>query len=900
MIRDIEAIVAEMTPAEKTTLLAGADMWHTAPLPRLNIPALKVTDGPNGARGADGNQGPSSAAFPVGVAVAATWNEELVRRLGAALAEETRAKGAHVLLGPTVNLHRSPLAGRNFETFGEEPYLSGRMATAYIQGLQGEGIGACIKHLVCNDSEFERFTISSDVDERTLREIYLTPFRMAVKAARPWTVMSAYNRVNGTYASEHATLLRDILKGEWGFDGIVISDWYGTYSGEVAAAGLDLEMPGPARYMGANVAEMVSGGELDEAVVDDKVCRLLRTLERVGAFDRPELQPEQAIDRPEDRALAREIAREAVVLLKNEDGLLPLDLDSLNSIAVIGENAQRAQIMGGGSSSVTPHYVVSPLEGIRERVGESAAVHYALGTPVHRHLPVCDPAWLSPTGDPDGRGVTAAYFDNVALKGAPVHVETCRRLEINWFGDTVPYVDPAHFSLRLSGTFAAPEAGVFTFSLHSVGKSRLYLDGELAIDNWQVDHESWDEQEETITRALETGERVPLIVEYSSAIGSRWRNLRLGCLPPIPADPIAEAVALAEQADVAIVYAGLTAEWESEGFDRPDMKLPGQQDELIRRVAAVNRNTIVILNSGSPLEMPWLDVVPALFQAWYTGQEAGHAIVDLLVGDFSPSGRLPTTFPRRLQDNPAFINYPGENGHVRYGEGLFVGYRYYDAKGIEPLFPFGHGLSYTTFSYRGMELTANQYGPGEEIAVTVTVANSGDRPAQEVVQLYVRDLEATLARPPKELKRFAKVALAPGEEKQVTFTLSEEDLAFYDPGREGWVTEAGEFEVLVGRSAADIRRRARFTWTGDRPSATAPTPAGALHTGLPLTTLLADSGGRRVLERHLAELLKHPRANMAMEISLEQLGRVVPDLLTPQKIQAIARDLAALSEETSA
>lgn len=889
----IEEILTEMTLTEKVALLAGADMWHTVPLPRLNIPVLKVTDGPNGARGADGNQGPSSAAFPVGVAVAATWNPELARRLGAALAAETKAKGAHILLAPTVNLHRSPLAGRNFETYGEDPYLSGRMATAYIQGLQRAGVGACIKHLVCNDSEFERFTISSDVDERTLREIYLTPFRMAIAEAEPWAVMSAYNRVNGTYASEHAYLLRDILKEEWGFDGMVISDWYGTYSDGVAAGGLDLEMPGPARYMGANVAELVRGGELDEALVDDKVRRLLRTLERVGAFSQSGLAPEQAVDRPEDRALAREIAREAIVLLKNEENLLPLDLEKITSIAIIGENAERAQIMGGGSSSVNPHYIISPLQGIRERVGEAAAVQHALGTPIHRHLPVCDPAWLSPAGDPDGRGVTAAYFDNRELAGEPVHVETSARLEISWFGETAPHVDPANFSLRLSGTFTAPESGLFTFSVLSVGKSRLYLGGELLLDAWQEEEGNWEEGERTVTRKLEAGERLPLVVEYSSAIGSRWRTLRLGCLPPIPADPIGEAVALAETADVAIVYAGLTAEWESEGFDRPDMKLPGDQDELIRRVAAANPNTIVVLNTGSPVEMPWLDAVPALFQVWYTGQEAGHAIADLLFGDFSPSGRLPTTFPRRLQDNPAYINYPGENGHVRYGEGLFVGYRYYDAKAIEPLFSFGHGLAYTTFTYRGVALDADDYGPGEEIAVTVTVENGGERAAQEVVQLYVRDLEATLARPPKELKRFAKVMLAPGEQRQVTFTLDSDDLAFYDPSRGGWVAEAGEFELLAGRSAADIRHRARFSWTGEA----APAPveqAGNLHANLPLKTLLADAGGRRVLERHLGDLLKHPQADMAMNLTLDQLANFVPHLLTPQKLRAILKDLAAL------
>ena len=893
----IEEILAKMTLAEKTSLLAGADMWHTVPLPQHGIPALKVTDGPNGVRGAVRDQGPSSAAFPVGIAVAATWNLELAQRLGAALAAETKAKGAHILLAPTVNLNRSPLAGRNFETYGEDPYLSGRLATAYIQGLQGGGVGACIKHFVCNDSEFERFTISSDVDERALRELYLTPFRMAIAEAEPWTVMSAYNRINGTYASEHVYLLRDILKGEWGFDGMVISDWYGTYSDAVAAGGLDLEMPGPARYLGANVAEQVRRGELDEALVDDKIRRLLRTLERVGAFDQPALAPEEAIDRPEDRVLARQIAREAIVLLKNEDNLLPLDLDEVISIAVIGENAERAQIMGGGSSQVNPHYVISPLDGIRERAGAAATVTYALGTPIHRRLPVCNPGWLSPPEAPQAQGVRADYFDNLGLAGEPVHTETTPRLEIEWFGNEGRHVNPDHFSLRLSGTFTAPESGTFTFTLSSVGKSRLYLDDELGLDNWQIE-EKGDGEKKTVARQLDAGETMALVVEYSNSGNSRGRSVRLGCLPPLPADPIGEAVALAAEADVAIVYAGLTAEWESEGFDRPDMRLPGAQDELIRRVAAANPNTIVILNTGSPVEMPWLDGVPALLQVWYPGQEAGHAVADILFGDFSPSGRLPATFPRRLQDNPAYINYPGENGHVRYGEGLFIGYRYYDAKEIAPLFSFGHGLAYTTFAYGELALGAKQYGPGEKITATITVTNTGDRPAQEVVQLYVRDLQPRLARPPKELKRFAKIMLQPEESQQVTFTLDGADLAFYDPVRGGWRAEAGEFELLVGRSAADIRSRARFNWQGDRVEAAAGS-GHKLHTGLPLKALLDEPQGRRVLANHLGDLLEHPQLEMALAMTLDQLSSLVPDILTPQKIEAIRHDLAAPERTTN-
>jgi beta-glucosidase len=415
----------------------------------------------------------------------------------------------------------------------------------------------------------------------------------------------------------------------------------------------------------------------------------------------------------------------------------------------------------------------------------------------------------------------------------------------------------------------------------------------MAVDHWTLpDAERWNEWQEKATINLREGQSVPLVLEYSSGLGSRWRALRLGCLPATPDDPIAAAVDAAAAADVAIVFAGLTNEWESEGFDRPDMRLPGGQDELIRRVAAANPHTVVVLNTGSPVGLPWLADVPAVLQAWYTGQEMGHAIADILFGDVTPSGRLPFTYPRRLQDTPAFINYPGENGHVRYGEGLFVGYRYYDAKGIEPLFPFGYGLSYTDFSYGSLALNRAECGPEDTLEARVTVTNTGSRPGQEVVQLYIRDEEASLRRPLKELKHFAKVRLQPGEEQTLTFTLSRDDLAFYDPARGGWITEAGAFELFLGRHAADIRQRARFTWTGDAVDSTSTASNGSLHTGLLLKTILADPEGKRVLERHLGELLKHPQADMAMEMSLDQLAAIAPDLLTAQKMQAIRDDLS--------
>jgi beta-glucosidase len=808
MSERIEHLLAQMTLEEKVSMLAGASHWTTVPVERVGIPAIKVTDGPNGARGSKSIGGPTSVCFPVGVALAATWNPALVERVGVALGDEVKAKGAHILLAPTVNIHRSPLAGRNFECYSEDPYLSGRMAVAYITGLQSQGVGSCIKHFVCNDSEFERTTMSSEVSERALREIYLTPFRMAMRDARPWAVMSAYNKINGTWASENAYTLLDILKGEWGFDGIVMSDWFGTYSPKSAEGGLDLEMPGPARWMGDHVLEAVAAGDISAAMIDDKVHRLLRVIDRAGAFENPEAGTECAEDRPEHRRLAREAAAEAVVLLKNADGILPLDPEEIGSIAVIGENAKWAQFQGGGSSRVSPHYVVSPLEGIVDKVGDRVKIDYEIGCTVHRMLPLLDMSWLT-TADGSQNGLTVQFFSDLEPSGEPVHTEVADSAQLIWFGESVPGVDAERFSARLTGRFTAVDTGTYRFGLWAVGRGRLFVDGQELLEH-RTDAGTRLGAERVADLEMVAGHSYDIRIEYSWAGGATRRTLRLGCLPPSRAGSIQRATALAATSDVVILFAGLTNEWETEGEDRQDMALRGDQVELIEAVAAANPNTIVVLNTGSPITMDWLDRVAAVVQAWYPGQEAGNAIADVLFGDANPSGKLPTTFPKRLKDNPAYINYPGENGQVTYGEGLFVGYRYYDRKGIEPLFPFGYGLSYTTFAYSRLILSATEVAPGEPIRVSVDVENTGARAGQEVVQLYVRDVESSLMRPEKELKAFAKVMLEPGEVKTVAFRLHEDALSFYDPPEKRWKAEPGEFEVLVGSSSQDIRVKGRF------------------------------------------------------------------------------------------
>lgn len=876
----IEQLIAQMSLEEKVSLLAGADMWHTVPVERLGIPVLKVTDGPNGARGAAGSNGPTSACTPCGAALGATWNTELVEEVGKLLAEEVKAKSAHILLAPTVNIHRTPTAGRNFECYSEDPFHSGTIASAYINGLQKSGAGACIKHFVTNDQEFERNSISSEIDERPLHEIYLEPFRIAIEKANPWAVMSAYNRINGVYAADNDYTLYEILKERWGFDGIAMSDWFGTYGPEAAQSGLDLEMPGPARWTKLeHVQKALESGRMTEEKLNNKVRRILRTLERAGAFENPQLQPEKDGNNPAHRAILRRASAESIVLLKN-NGSLPLD--EAKTILVLGENAVFAQIVGGGSAHVNVPYVVTPLEGIKSRA--KGEVRYHIGTPTHRNLPTAPTAWLkAENGQP---GLTLRAYTNAELQGEAHSTETCDRFSFSWFNTEIPAPNPEAFSVKFSGTLSVPESGPYDFGLTSLGLSRLFLDGELLLNHWSG--RSDKEMLEKVTSAqLEAGRKYQIVVEYSFSGKELWRGLRIGLMPSLPADSIAEAVEMAAQADAVVIVAGLTNEWESEGFDRPDMDLPRKQDELITRVAAANPKTIVVLNAGSPVSMPWADEVAAILQYWLPGQEGGNALADVLFGDVNPSGKLPTTHPLRYQDCPSYINFPGENGKVFYGEGIFVGYRYYEKKEMAVRFPYGFGLSYTTFEYSDLKLDKDSYGPADKIQVTLTVKNSGKRAGQEVVQLYIRDEQARLARPEKELKAFAKVALEAGASKTVTLTLDRQSLAFYDPSIPGWLAEEGRFEALVGASSADIRLRAGFHYSGDPRSES----ARAFSLDSKLKDILDNPKARAVLEKHIPEVLGAPEIQMAMGMSLNQIAPFAAEVLTEEKLKAIAADL---------
>jgi beta-glucosidase len=792
----VAGLVSRMTLDEKITLIAGTG-FDTAPLERLGIPALRMSDGPSGVREGE------STAFPAGVGMAAAFDPDLVERIGRALAREAKAKGKDVLLAPCVNIVRAPHAGRNFESFGEDPYLAARTTVAHIKGVQAEGVLATVKHFAVNNQEHERMTIDAQVDERALHEIYLPAFEAAVKEGEVAAVMSAYNRVNGRYASENAVLLVDILRKRWGFRGLVMSDWGAVHStAPTILSGLDLEMPTGQFLNPETVKTALRSGEIEEKAIDRMVANLLRLIAATGRLDgrRPS---GGAVDTPGHRALALEAARAGIVLLKNDGGVLPLDKTRMRTVAVIGPNAEVARVGGGGSSRVFPPYAVSPLEGLRKKAGEAIRIQFAPGVVAIEDTTPIPPESLRPS-EGEGEGLLGEYFDTIDFKGAPRLRRLDPRVSFRWqTGAPAEGMPSDGFSVRWTGRLLPPATGRYVLSLSSNDGARLFLDDEVVIDNWKASGTLM----QTTTIDLRADAPKSLRLDYFDNRGFAditlgWRRLE--------ENPLPTAVRAAGEADVALVFAGLSGVLETEGRDRASLALPDAQRELIAAVARANPRTVVVLNSGGPLLMdPWIANVAAVVQAWYPGQEGGNALADVLFGDADPAGRLPITFPRRWEDSPACGRYPGQDGAVRYTEGIFVGYRHFDRAQIEPLFPFGHGLSYTKFRYESLAVSAPS--ADGKVVVSLEVTNTGPRAGTEVVQLYVGDPKPRLPRPVRELRGFAKLSLGPSERRPVRFTLGREAFAYYDPDRHDWTTDGGPFEVAVGRSSRDLRLKAPIT-----------------------------------------------------------------------------------------
>lgn len=746
---DIETIIREMTLEEKAAFCTGASAWTTMPIPRLGVPEMTVSDGPHGVRRVPGGLGlgaPSLPAtcFPTASCMASTWNPALIREVGQALGAEAVALGVDVLLGPGANMKRTPLCGRNFEYYSEDPHLAGELAVSFIDGVQSKGVGTSLKHFAANNQETQRFCIDARVDERTLREIYLPAFERAVKKARPWTVMCAYNKLNGAYCSEHHALLTDILKTEWGFEGLVVSDW-GAVHDRVKAlqGGLDLEMPGPKARRVRAVVDAVRGGQLDAAVLDEAARRILRIV-----FKAAETPKGGAFDAAAHHALARRVAGEGIVLLKN-NGILPLR--NPGRIAVIGRAAAKPHYQGGGSSHINPTQVDIPLAELEKLAG-------------------------------------------------PAQLTRCEG-----------YPDTPEFRQSL----------------------------------------------------------------------------------------IDEAVRAAATADVALLYVALPAFKESEGYDRPDLDLTPQQVALIQAVAAAQPQTVVILNNGSALAMSaWIDDVAAVLEAWMMGQAGGGAIADVLFGVVNPSGRLAETFPVKLSDTPAHINFPGGGGQVRYGEGIFIGYRYYDAKELPVAFPFGYGLSYTAFAYSNPRVSAAEFNDIDGLTVSVDVTNIGPVAGQEVVQVYVRDRQARLARPDKELKGFAKIALQPGETRRVSISLDFRAFAYYHPAYRQFITETGQMDILIGASARDIRCTETVVMRS-----TLALPS-LLHTESTIRDWLEDPHGRIVFEPVFEQIKAGMGVSFGGEDGTESAGMDTMGFLLEMPLLSMLhfqeRDLPASPEEVVA
>lgn len=802
----VNDILGRMTIEQKIDLLGGIRSFYIRGYKDLGLPEQKMSDGPAGLR----NYGPSTTMG--GIGLAATWNPALVEQLGKVFGEDARARGVHFLLGPGVNIQRAPMCGRNFEYMGEDPFLAARTAVAYIRGLQSQGVIATIKHYMGNNSEYDRHNTDTEVDERTMREIYLPSFEAAVKEAHVGAIMDSYNLINGTHATQNSFLNQEIVKKDWGFDGIIMSDWSATYDGVAAVnSGLDLEMPSGKFMNRETLLPAIQSGKVSQATIDDHVRRILREAIRFGFLDRD--QTDLAVPRlnPDGDRVALQAARESFVLLKNDGNVLPLD-KRIKTIAIIGPDAYPAQPVGGGSARAVPFEAVSYLEGISRYLnagqGTDTKLLYHPGLKSYRDMAEATDFTTSDSGGE--AGLRAEEFDTIDLKGTATRTRVDRHVN---FG-TENFDAPVGIaSTRWTGYYTAHTSGPHDFFVLGPGENggyRLFVDDKLVVDNWERATAVLNFS----TLNLEQGSKHSVKLEYYRHQAWGPKRLAFGVLPISEAiDP--EAKAIASKADAVLIFPGFDASIETEAGDRT-FRLPPGQDELIKEIGAANKKTVVILTAGGNVDMlPWVDAVPALMHGWYSGQQGGTALAQLVFGDYSPSGRLPISLERRWEDSAAYRSYYPNDGpkRVKYTEGIFVGYRHFDHNNIKPLFPFGFGLSYTTFTYKNLSISpaTNGFSQGP-VTVSFDVTNTGSREGSEVAQVYVGDQHSSVPRPPKELKGFEKIELKAGETRRVSIPLEFRSIAYYDTQSHAWKADPGVFNVYVAKSDADVQLQGKFNY----------------------------------------------------------------------------------------
>ncbi|KAF5376574.1 hypothetical protein D9757_008256 [Collybiopsis confluens] len=823
---DIPELVSKLTTEEKIALLGAPNWWNTSPIPRLDIPSIRMSDGPNGVRGSSHFVSTPAQCLPCATSLASTFDVELIHQVGEFLAEEAKLKSSVILLAPTCNIQRSPLGGRAFESFSEDPFLSGIMAAAYVNGLQSRGVSAAIKHFVGNDQEHERTAAESVMSERTFREVYLYPFMLAQQLAKPWAVMTSYGRIKGIHCSENKELLQGILRDEWKFTGIVISDWYGTYGVDGPInAGLDLEMPGPPRWRTPTLMNHVlTAQKLLPSTLDERVKTMLSFIQHQARLNPAVVYgdgQERTRDTPEMRQFGRDIAAQGIVLLKNRDSVLPLRPDRVRKLAVIGPNAKAGIISGGGSAALKASYVCTPYEGIQDGAFKDLEISYAVGCYAHKYLPTLENYLKTPSREPGWLATFYAHGKDGELS-PPIakYVLQDTRVKLN---DFLPPGLTETWTLKMTGTLTVDKTAAYELGLTVAGRAKLRINDQLTIDNWtkQTPGDFFYGQgtiEEKATIQLEAGKPVEVLVEYTNTRPSPdednggksapesqpalMRGLRLGGCEKIDADSAVEAaVELARDSDAVVFIGGLTPEWESEGFDRLSLDLPGRQAEVISKLAKVNDITIVCIQAGSATSMPWKDEVAGILQAWYLGNEAGNAIADILFGRVNPSGNLPLTFPKRIQDIAAYPDIRSEFGKIHYREGVMVGYKHFLNHEIEPLFCFGHGLSYTEFELRDFEVTQN----GTDVLVSVRVQNLGPVAGSKVIQLYVGYPENGITHP-LQLKAFCKAKdVEAGSSVVKEMKLDKLAFSYWNERKREWVVEEeGEYTVHVGMSVSEI------------------------------------------------------------------------------------------------